>query len=85
MSACACTDCSAASSGVCRGLSALTGFTGALLFPACNRSFGLYRTAQLSIAYQSALVSVAASSFFWSSDARLTVVVVIVAVVSAAL
>lgn len=67
--------------GVARGLAALTGFAGALGFPLLNRYAGLYKTAQLSVLYQAALLTLAASSFFWAADRRVSVVVVIVSVV----
>eukprot|EP01034_Spumella_vulgaris_P033585 gene33585-41443_t len=68
--------------GACRGLAALTGFAGALLFPLVNSHLGLYQTAQVSILYQCLLVLVAASSFFWTADHTLTATVVIASVLA---
>jgi len=67
--------------GLFRGLSALFGYLGAVIFPVCSELLGLHNAAQVAIIYQFALVAVAASSFFWTRDAT-SVYVVIFAVVS---
>lgn len=67
--------------GVYRGLAALSGYTGALVFPFCSKHLGLHRSAQIAITYQFVLVAIAASSFFWTTT-DVSVYVVIFAVVS---
>lgn len=66
--------------GLFRGLSALSGYLGALLFPWASDALGLYNAAQVAIVYQFVLVAVAASSFFWA-EVGVSVYVVIGAVV----
>ena len=67
--------------GVYRGLAALSGYSGALIFPFCSKHLGLHRSAQIAITYQFVLVAIAASSFFWTTT-DVSVYVVIFAVVS---
>lgn len=68
--------------GVYRGLAALSGYSGALIFPFCSKHLGLHRSAQIAITYQFVLVAIAASSFFWTTT-DVSVYVVIFAVVRA--
>mmetsp|Transcript_2863 Transcript_2863/g.6415 ORF Transcript_2863/g.6415 Transcript_2863/m.6415 type:complete len:592 (-) Transcript_2863:436-2211(-) len=65
--------------GVFRGLSALFGYTGAVIFPYFKEHFGLQASGQVAIVYQFLLVVVAASSHFWAS-VEVSVYVIIVAV-----
>lgn len=57
--------------GMGRGLSAITGFLGAMLFPAVSGMFGLYATSQGAIIYQWILVTLAAASFFFVDSSRI--------------
>jgi hypothetical protein len=66
--------------GLFRGLAALFGYSGAVLFPYISGWLGLWAAAQVAILYQFILVAVAASSFFWEG-ASSSVYVVIFAVV----
>ena len=67
--------------GLYRGLAALSGYTGAVLFPSISTTFGLWRTGQYAILYQFILIAIAASSFFWSKN-TISVYIVIFATVS---
>ena len=68
--------------GLFRGLAALCGFLGAVMFPACSDFLGLYLTAQGAIVYQFVLVALAASSFYWVGTTNdVSVYVVVFAVV----
>jgi hypothetical protein len=69
--------------GLFRGLAALFGYSGAVLFPYISGWLGLWAAAQVAILYQFVLVAVAASSVFWE-EASASVYVVIVAVVRGA-
>eukprot|EP00597_Dinobryon_sp_UTEXLB2267_P007465 CAMPEP_0170085378 /NCGR_PEP_ID=MMETSP0019_2-20121128/20275_1 /TAXON_ID=98059 /ORGANISM="Dinobryon sp., Strain UTEXLB2267" /LENGTH=333 /DNA_ID=CAMNT_0010301807 /DNA_START=637 /DNA_END=1638 /DNA_ORIENTATION=+ len=67
--------------GISRGLAALMGFTGAVIFPLLNRYFGLWLTAEFAIVFQCSLVTLAASAFFWPGvHKELTMVVMVTAV-----
>eukprot|EP01038_Epipyxis_sp_PR26KG_P010061 gene10061-13521_t len=66
--------------GVSRGLSALTGFIGAAIFPWCHNRFGLWHSAQWAIIYQCILVIVAASSFFRGSHSESAAEIIILCV-----
>ena len=62
--------------GVSRGLNALFGFTGAVLFPHLKARWGIWVLAQRSIWYQCTLVAFAASSFFWGSQPQINICIV---------
>lgn len=68
--------------GLFRGLAALFGYLGAVLYPWVSEWLGLWMAAQIAIAYQFTLVALAASAFFWEPDKGVTVYIVIFAVVS---
>jgi hypothetical protein len=66
--------------GLFRGLNALFGYTGAVLFPYFNGYWGLWTSAQISLTYQFVLVAAAATSYMWAPK-ELSVWVVMWAVV----
>lgn len=66
--------------GIFRGIAALTGFTGAAVFPYAVSAMGLWTTGKISVLYQFVLVAFAASSFFWTT-VQVSVYVIMIAVV----
>ena len=62
--------------GIFRGLNALSGFTGASLFPRLKDSFGLTMTGFGAVWYQFTLVSVASASFILCDREQSSIVVV---------
>lgn len=67
--------------GLFRGVNALFGYAGAVMFPYLSQRWGLWQCAQVAILYQFLLVATAASSFFWARDS-VSVYIVMFAVVS---
>jgi solute carrier family 40 (iron-regulated transporter), member 1 len=65
--------------GLCRGLAALTGFTGAVIFPYYQGQYGMYTTSAIAILGQCLLVDTAAVSFFLFPPS-ITVIILMIAV-----
>jgi solute carrier family 40 (iron-regulated transporter), member 1 len=68
--------------GITRGLASVTGFLGAVIYPACTHRFGLYQSGQMAIIYQCLLVMLAAISFY-VYNRHASVLIVMITVVSA--
>ena len=61
--------------GALRGVGAITGFLGAVLFPFCQHSIGVEATGLYSIWYQVVFVVIAASSFFWANPLAVSFII----------